>query len=311
MKILISGSLAFDYIMRFPGRFKEHILPENIHILNVAFTIDRLDKNFGGTAGNIAYTMKLLSGDPFILSTLGKDAGEYEKHLDDAGISREGATTFEDLFTASAYIMTDADDNQITAFYPGALAKAGASPVPDGEFGLAILAPNWKPAMERHAKECKERDIPFIFDPGQQITSFTGEELLTVFRDSSGFIGNDYELEMVMQKTGKSHEELLAMTGLLIKTLGPKGSIIYTKESVIEVPARELKEVVDPTGAGDAYRAGFFTAYTRKLPLETCARVGSIAASFAIEKMGTQNHTFTAEEFATRYKETYGEEPSL
>ncbi|MEK7083683.1 MAG: carbohydrate kinase family protein [Patescibacteria group bacterium] len=308
MPILISGSLAYDYIMDFPDSFKNHILPDQMHILNVCFVVDQLKKNFGGTAGNIAYTMKLLGGNPLILGTIGNDGNEYLHHLLAHGIAAENITQNKDTLTASAHITTDKDDNQITAFFAGANTRPADLPFPKNEkISFAIISPTHKDVMIRHAKECAERRIPFCFDPGQQITALSPQELMLLIGQAKFLVANDYEMKMIEEKTGWGETELLNHVQTTITTLGEKGSIIRTKDEYITIDPCPPESVEDPTGAGDAYRAGFFSAYANGLPLETCGRVGSVAAVYAIESYGTQNHSFTHDEFAKRYEQTYHE----
>jgi len=294
--ILISGSLAYDYIMDFPDSFKNHILPDHIHMLNVSFVVDKLEKNFGGTAGNIGYTMKLLDGNPIVFASLGKDADTYLDHF----------KTLE--MNTSAYITTDKDDNQITAFYPGAGNESTELHVSDvtEKPTFAIIGPSAKEVMIQHAKECYEAKIPFCFDPGQQITTLSPQELMAIIGQATFLIGNDYEMKLMEEKTGWDGREILNHVEVLVTTLGSKGSVITTKEELIEIPAPAAESVEDPTGAGDAYRAGFFSAYAKGKDLKTCGQIGSVAALYAIEKYGTQNHAFTLEEFEQRFERVYG-----
>lgn len=306
--ILLSGSLAYDYIMNFPDSFRHHILPDQIHILNVCFVVDQLEKNFGGTAGNIAYTMKLLGGEPIALGVLGTDGESYQKHLSDSGIDTTQIKTSDQKLTASAYVTTDQDDNQITAFYSGAGDEAAELSIGDVSEtpSFAIISPTKKEAMIRHAKECYERRIPFCFDPGQQITALSPQEVMMLVGQAKFLIGNDYEIKLIEQKTGWDEQELLNHVEVLIKTLGEKGSVVLTKEETIDILPCPPTSMDDPTGAGDAYRAGFFTGHTKGLDLKTCGQIGSVAAAYAIEHYGTQNHAFTIEEFRKRYEGVYG-----
>lgn len=311
--ILLSGSLAYDYIMNFPDSFRHHILPDQIHILNVCFVVNKLEKNFGGTAGNIAYTMKLLGGDPLILGVLGMDGQPYAAQLLAQSISTSQIRTSGEKLTASAYVTTDQDDNQITAFYSGAGDEAMELSIDDMAEtpSFAMISPAKKEAMIRHAKECYEQKIPFCFDPGQQITALLPQEVMRIVGQAKFLIGNDYEIKLIEQKTGWDEQELLNHVEVLIKTLGEKGSIILTKKEMIDIAPCPPLSMDDPTGAGDAYRAGFFTAYTKGLDLKTCGQVGSVAAAYAIEHYGTQNHAFTIEEFRKRYAGVYGENCDL
>lgn len=311
MSILLSGSLAYDYIMDFPDSFKNHILPDHIHILNVCFVVDELKKNFGGTAGNIAYTMKLLGADPIILSTLGSDGEEYLNHFRSHDITTDFITMQKEKLTASAHITTDKDDNQITAFFTGTLNYGLDQSINDvkTDASLALLSPNKKEVTIKHAKECYEKKLPFVFDPGQQVTAFTDRELMQVIGQATFLIGNDYEMKLIEQRTGWGTRELLDHVEVLIITLGAEGSVIITKDARWEIPACAPLSVEDPTGAGDAYRAGFFSAYATGQDLETCGQIGSVAATYAIEQYGTQNHAFTKDEFDARFERTYGKKP--
>jgi adenosine kinase len=313
MSIFVSGSLAYDYIMDFPDSFKNHILPDQLHILSVSFMVNRLEKSLGGTAGNIAYTIKLLNGEPVVASALGPDSSDYMTRFKKLGINTQSIIEDEKLLTASAYITTDRDDNQITAFYPGPLERAKElviekiSPRPS----LALISPTNKEAMVQHARTCKELGIKVVFDPGQQIIAFTGEELQQMVRLSHLVIGNDYEMKLLEERTGWKPADLLKETQIIITTLGEKGAVIATSEGAIEIAPCKPASVDDPTGAGDAWRAGFCVAYEKGLPLKTCGQMGSVAASFAIETFGTQAHTFTKEEFNDRYLRTFNEPVNL
>ena len=309
MSILISGSLAYDYIMDFPDSFKNHILPDQIHILNVCFVVEQLNKNYGGVAGNIGYTMKLLGGDPIVFSPIGKDGGDYISYLKKAGINTDYIPVSEERLTSSAHITTDKDDNQITAFYNGALTEASnlsiSSVKEDVKFTL--ISPTDKNAMIKHAKECYDLKIPFCFDPGQQITAFSPQELMAVIGQAKFLIGNDYEMKLIQEKTGWDMNEMLNHAEVLITTLGDKGSVITTKDQIFEIGVCPPISVDDPTGAGDSYRAGFFTAYAEGHDYQTCGQMGAVASTYAIENYGTQEHKFTLDEFKQRYNDTFGE----
>lgn len=309
MKILISGSLAYDYIMDFPDSFKNHIIPDHIHILNVSFVVDELKKNFGGTAGNIAYTMKLLGGNPHICGSLGNDAQEYIAHFTSYGIDTDYISISKTTNTASAHIVTDKDDNQITAFYPGALNDIPE--IPEELFAsnieLAIISATKKESMIAHAKTCYEKKIPMVFDPGQQMTALDPRELCMLIGQAEFLISNDYEMKLMEEKTDWDTHEMLNHVKIVVITHGEKGSSIRTRDEYIEIAPCPPLSVEDPTGAGDAYRAGFFAMYTKGRDLKTCGQAGSVAATYAVEHYGTQNHLFTLEEFEKRYKETYRE----
>ena len=313
MSVLLSGSLAYDYIMDFPDSFKNHIMPDQLHILNVCFVVNKLEKNFGGTAGNIAYTMNLLAVNPIILCPLGNDSNDYIAHLKKNKININYIPSNNKIMTSSVQITTDKDNNQISAFYAGAGNGAKDLKVKSIKeaLDLALISPNQKEAMISHAKECTELNIPFCFDPGQQITALSSQELILIIEQAKFLIGNDYELKLIQEKTGWDMNEILKNVEVVITTLGSKGSLINTKDQVIEVGICVPNSVEDPTGAGDAYRSGFFSAYLQGLNYTTCGQVGSVAATYAVEHYGTQNHTFTIDEFKQRYKESFGEPLSL
>ncbi len=310
MSILVSGSLTYDHIMNFPDSFRNHILPEQIHILNVGFTVDRLETSRGGTASNIAFTMKLLGADPIIVSAIGKDGTEYLKYLDELGLSIKYILKDDKKLTASAHITTDVDDNQITAFYNGALDLAEElSPRSiSEEVELALISPMPRAVMIKHLKECFELGLETVFDPGQQITVFNEQNLKTMISQAHFVIGNDYEIKLLERRAGWDAAEILRNTKVLITTLGERGSVIaLANGETIEIAPCPPRSFDDPTGAGDAYRAGFFTGYELGFNWKTCGQMGSVAASYAIETRGTQEHTFSREEFCDRYQKTYQE----
>ncbi len=311
MAILVSGSLVYDHIMNFPDSFKNHIMPEQIHILNVCFMVDKLERSWGGTAGNIAFTMKMLGGEPLLLSVLGKDGRDYLEFMKEFGIKTDYILSDKKRATASAYITTDADDNQITAFFGGPLAMAKDNNIRDfvkEKFNLAIVSPTDKEVMMQHVKECKEMGVKVIFDPGQQMTAFSEIELKKMISQSEFVIGNDYEIKLLQERTGWSEEEILKNTNVLITTLGEHGSIVKTADGeTISAGVCAPLSFDDPTGAGDAYRAGFFVGYEKGFDWKICAQMGAVAASYAIETYGTQEHKFTKEEFCQRYEKAFGE----
>jgi len=313
MPILLSGSIAYDYIMDFPDSFKNHILPDQIHILSVAFAVEKMQKNYGGTAANIAYSIKLLGGDPLIFAPIGSDGKEYLEYFKNFGIDTDYISPSKDLLTSSAHIITDKDDNQITAFYAGAGIEADKLDVNNikKDIKIALICAAKQTAMIAHAKQCFDLKIPICFDPGQQITALSPQEVAAILGQSKFLIVNDYEMKLVQEKTGWDGEELLNHVEVLITTLGSKGSVIRTKNEIFEIAACPPQSVDDPTGAGDAYRSGFFTGYVRGFDYKTCGQMGSVAATYAVEKYGTQNHKFTIEEFEKRYKNTYSQTLSL
>jgi adenosine kinase len=302
MKILISGSLAYDRIMDFPGRFSDHILPEKIHVLNVAFTVNGLTEKFGGTAGNIAYSLALLGEKPIILSTIGRDYHNYYEWLEEHNIICEGIRIVDDELTACAYITTDQSDNQITGFNPGAMKHRMTFDLEklDPDDTIAIVAPGNFDDMVGLCQEYKSRGIRYIFDPGQQLTSFDKESILNCIDGAYILITNDYELEMIMEKTGLDRDALLTKVSIIITTLGELGSRVCALDRVIEIPPVKIAKAVDPTGAGDSYRSGLIKGLVDGLDVEKCAAMGSACASFAVEYLGTQEHHFTIEEFQKR-----------
>jgi len=314
MSILISGSLVYDHIMDFPDRFKNHILPDNIHILNVCFTVDKLGKSKGGTLGNIAYSLKLLGADPIVVSSVGQDGEEYIEYLNKLGLGTDKITKDKKLFTASCYITTDLDDNQITAFYNGAL---GCAPdiffkKKDKKPKWSIISPTQKKVMIKHLSQCVGLGIKTIFDPGQQIPAYSDKELKKAINQADVLIGNDYEIKMIMKRTGLGKKEILKKIEIVVTTYGERGSRIDTRDGQeILVEACRPKKIVDPTGAGDAYRAGFLLGLDKGYNLRGCGRLGSVAASFAIEKYGTQEHKFSLASFRERYKVSYREDVKL
>lgn len=307
MAALICGSLAYDTIMVFNDQFKNHILPEKVHILNVSFQVPEMRREFGGCAGNIAYNLKLLGGDPLPLGAVGRDFGPYAEWMDRCGINRRYIKVCEDTFTAQAFITTDRDDNQITAFHPGAMNRSHEVRVTAADrVKLGIVAPDGREGMIQHARQFAEAGIPFIFDPGQGMPLFDGEDLLGFLEQATWVTLNDYEAELMQQRTGKSLKDLAGYTKGLIVTLGSRGSRIYTDGRAFEIPPAAVTAVKDPTGCGDAYRAGLLYGLLNDLDWETTGRIASLMGAIKIERHGTQNHRFTREEFATRFRRSFG-----
>jgi adenosine kinase len=304
MSILVSGSLAYDYIMDFPDSFGNHILPEKLHMLRVSFVVGNMEKNLGGTAGNIAHTIKLLGGDPHVIGTLGKDGKEYAESLKEKGINAKLVTKSKKKLTTTAHITTDKDNNQITAFYGGAGDESLDTEVA-GTHKLALVTPTKKESMLKHALQCFEQNIPFIFQPAQQLTALSQQELLAMIGQATILIGNDYEMQLISEKTGWTEEELKKHVDILITTLGSEGSKIQTDENTFMIATCPPSSVEDPTGAGDAYSAGFAWGYAEGFDLETCGMIGAVAATYAIEQYGTQNHNYTVEEFEDRFEKTF------
>lgn len=315
MSIYVSGSLAFDRIMDFPGKFSDHILPEKIHILNVCFAINGLRENFGGTAGNIAYTLSLLGEKPAIVATAGRDFEGYREWLRKNGIVDSHIEIVDEELTAGAYITTDQSDNQITAFNPGAMGHATgfdvAAVAEEGAF--AIISPGNLDDMHRFALAYGERKIPCIFDPGQSIPGWTGERLGEAIASAETLISNDYELEMIKEKTGLSRDEIVALAGKVITTRGEEGSEVLVREGsstkIVRVAPAPVDEVRDPTGAGDAFRAGFIRGLRQGSDIVHAAHMGSVSAAWAVESYGTQTFSFTPAEFSDRFRKVFGTDP--
>ncbi len=305
--ILVSGSLAYDRIMDFDGYFRDHFIAEGLHNINVSFLVSPPNVEFGGCAGNIAYTLSLFKESVDIVDSAGNDFERYRVRLSELGVNTDTIQTYDDMPTASAYIMTDKDDNQITAFSEGASARSYEKEIDVKKYDIAILGTASIETTLRVAHACKEAGTPYIFDPSQKLTAFSGEELRECTEGAKILIVNDYELKMLCEKTEWSEPDLLTKVETLVVTLGKNGSRVVTKDGEENVPAVGVEKIIDPTGAGDAYRAGFLKGYIREKSLVVCAKMGSIAAAYAIECYGTQNHTFTKDEFDARYLTTHGE----
>lgn len=291
MHTLICGSLAFDTIMVFQDQFKNHILPDKIHQLSVAFYVPEMRREFGGTAGNIAYNLQLLDGKPLIMATVGEDFSTYQDWLNQHKLSAEHIKTIANSFTAQAFITTDLDDNQITAFHPGAMVESHQNSVKDAkEISLAIIAPDGRDGMFQHAKECFDAGIPFMFDPGQGLPMFNGEDLMHFIEMATYLAVNDYEAQVLQDKTGLTLEQLASKVKALIVTLGANGSHIYADGQRHEVPCVKAKEIVDPTGCGDAYRAGLLYGIANGWDWVTCGRLASTMGAIKIASRGGQNH---------------------
>ena len=302
MNIIISGSLAYDRIMDFPGYFSDHILPEKIHVLNVSFTVNSLIEKFGGTAGNIAYALSLLGENPIILATVGRDYHRYFEWLTENKIACDNIKVIEEELTAGAYITTDQADNQITGFNPGAMKHPSSFNFDkvNPEESIAIIAPGNLEDMMNYSVTYKAMGIDYIFDPGQSLPMWDSQDLIQCIEGSKIMVSNDYELGLIINKTGLDRNGLLQRTNSIISTLGELGSRVYTPDCEIDIPAIKPKEVVDPTGAGDAYRAGLIKGLIQGRSMEQSARMGSVCASFAIECHGTQEYYFSLMEFEQR-----------
>ena len=306
---LICGSVAYDTILQFQDRFKSHILPDKIHILNVSFLVPDMRREYGGCAANIAYGLKLLGDRGVPMATAGHDFAPYRERMVAQGIAVDHIRVVDGTFTAQAFITTDLDDNQITAFHPGAMQQAHLNQVSDAGSGIAlgIVAPDGRQAMIEHAAQFAAAKIPFIFDPGQGLPMFGAEELKSFIAQARWVAVNDYEWGMLQQKTGFSVSDITAQVDALVVTRGAEGSIVYTKGRTLTVPCARPLAVVDPTGCGDAYRAGLIHGLLHGLDWETIGRVASLMGAIKIELRGPQNHSFTEGEFERRYRDNFGQ----
>ncbi|MGD9047703.1 MAG: carbohydrate kinase family protein [Anaerolineae bacterium] len=314
MSIIVTGSVAFDYLMSFPGRFSEHILPEQIHQVSLSFLVDSMHKQRGGCAPNIAYTLALLGERPTVMATVGQDFGEYRAWLESVGVDTSATIEVEDEFTSSFFVNTDQDNNQIASFYIGAMGKADRLSFHDldhEKVDVAIISPNAPAAMVKYARECQELGVPYIYDPSQQIVRLGGDELLAGTRGARMLIVNEYEFGMLKNKTGLSDDELLAQPDITIITLGEEGSRIYVEDQVLQIPVVPPTRLVEPTGVGDAYRGGVIKGLLGGYPWETTGRMAALAATYVLEHQGTQSHRYTLDEFAERYRQTFGDASEL
>jgi len=303
MSTIVTGSIAFDYLMSFPGKFTEHFLPEHMSRVSLSFLVDSMDKRRGGCAPNIAYTLALLGEKPRLMGTAGQDFDDYRRWLEAAGVDTSLVKDVSDKFTASFFCSTDSENNQIASFYTGAMANAGElsfRTVPDCR--LVIISPNDPGAMVQYAEECRTLGIPYIWDPGQQCARMSGDELRDGLEGSAIVICNDYEFELIRQKTGLDEAAVVAGTGALIVTHGEHGCIVHQKTREFAVPAVPPRSIVDPTGVGDAFRGGLLKGLATGADLEVACRLGSVAATYALEHLGGQSHAYTREEFRTRYE---------
>lgn len=308
MRALICGSFAYDNIMVFGDKFKNHILPDKVHILNVCFLVPEMRREFGGCAGNIAYNLSLLGGEPVPMGTVGEDFGPYARWMEERGISQEHLKVVKGTFTAQAFVTTDLDDNQITAFHPGAMNFAHENSVAAaGEVAVGMVSPDGREGMIQHAREFAEAGIPFIFDPGQGLPMFTGEELIDFIDQAAWLTVNDYEWELIHKRTGLTQEEVASRLKALIITRGSEGSWIYNNgDAPIEIPVARPKELNDPTGCGDAYRAGLLYGIINGMEWETTGRLAALMGALKIEKHGTQNHRPGLQEIQDRFAENFG-----
>ncbi len=304
-EIVISGSIAYDYLMRFPGRFTEYLIPDQLHQVSLSFLVDEMTKHWGGVAANIAFTMALLGMKPKLMGTVGRDFGDYRLWLEGVGVDCSTVSELTDVFTASFFVNTDLDNNQIASFYGGAMNYARnfrLEHVFDGTPDLVVISPNDPLAMVNLAEECRSRGIRFIYDPSQQVPRLDGADLRRGIEGSYAMVVNGYESEVIFEKTGLTLADLRKEIEILIITRGKQGSHIYTNGDVIEIPAFPARMIKDPTGGGDAYRAGFLCGLAHGIPLDVAGMMGSLSATYVLENVGTQSHKFTIEEFISRYR---------
>ena len=307
MSALICGSLAYDTIMVFPDQFKNHILPDKVHILNVSFLVPRMRREFGGCAGNIAYNLKLLGGHPIPMATVGQDFAPYREHFESFGIELSHVKAIDGLFTAQAFITTDLDDNQITAFHPGAMMRSFENHVADvADVGFGIVGPDGYEAMLQNSRDFAELGIPHIFDPGQAMPLFNGAELTRMIEQATYVTVNDYESNLIQERTGLSEKQIAERVQAYIVTRGPAGSEMHTRAGMVQVPAATAMRVVDPTGCGDAYRAGLIYGLMNDMDLATTGRIASLMGALKIENLGPQNQRFTFAEFAEQFRQQFG-----
>ncbi len=310
-RVLVSGSIAYDRIMDFPGLFKDSFLPDKLHNINVSFAVEGFSENFGGTAGNIAYSLALLGIEPKIIATAGSDFEHYKAHLKSMNIDPASVHIDSKAFTSSAFITTDKADNQIAAFSFGA-GNTPYAPLPETEGVVcAHIGAGCPSDMQILPEHYRSHNIPYFYDPAQQIPTLSAGDLQNGITGAAALFGNDYELGLIIEKTGWDEKTLLTKTPVIVTTFGENGSRVLTKEGEMRIGSVPKSEVVDPTGAGDAYRAGYIAGFLHALPLDACIKLGSTVAAYAVEKYGTQNHKFTKEELATRYKDAYQEECPL
>ncbi len=314
MDIIITGSIAYDYLMRFPGHFADHFIGDQLHQVSLSFLVEDMTKHWGGVAANITYTMALLGLRPRLMGTVGRDFGDYREWLERAGVDTSTVRQIDDVFTASFFVNTDLDNNQIASFYSGAMAQAKYYNLADAitsKPDLVLVSPNDPQAMRNLTKECREKGIRFIYDPSQQVPRLTGDELSEDMAGAYAMIVNAYEAEVISKKTGKNLDQLRQMIPILVITQGKNGSHIYTDDKLIEVAAFPPNEIKDPTGGGDAFRAGLIRGIVAGWPLQLCAEVGSLCATYVLEHVGTQNHHFTLPEFVERFRTQHNDDRVL
>lgn len=314
MRVVIAGSIAYDYLMRFPGRFTDHLLPDKLESISLSFLVDSMVRQRGGVAPNIAYTLKLLGGDPVIFGTVGQDFGDYRAWLASHRISTDHIIEIEDDFTASFFVSTDEAQNQIANFYTGAMAHSRHHTLASrglGDADMVVISPSDPASMLNLATESREANIPFLYDPSQQTARLSGEDLRKSIPGATYLMVNEYEIAMIQDKTGWSLDQLVDSVEHLVVTEGEKGSTIHSKGQRTRIPTAKPGDIVEPTGAGDAFRGGFLAALSADLPHEVAGRIGALCSVYVLEQMGTANHHFGIDEFSERYEKNFGQEPGL
>jgi adenosine kinase len=307
MAIVVTGSLGYDYIMGFPGKIEDRIMPDKIHTISLSLLTDRLHKQFGGTAGNIAYSLKLLGQEPIILTYAGNDFAPYKAFLHKNKMTSSYIAVDRTMVSGTYFVVTDRDDNQIGAYYKGALVRTPSLRLQKVHtpFDFVVISPNEPQAMVRYVEECTKRHIRYMYDPAFQIGNFSKKELRNGISHATIVVGNDYEISLLEKRASLTHPQLLRMTPIVITTLGSKGSLIESKGKRVVVAPAKAKHIVDPTGAGDAYRSGFLAGFVKGFDLKTCGQMGSVAAVYTVEMYGTQTHRFSKKAFSLRYKENF------
>jgi adenosine kinase len=308
MAIVLTGSVAFDYLMTFPGSFKEQILPEKLHTISLSFLVDNMTRQRGGISPNIAYTLALLGEKPEILATVGQDFEEYRTWLESKGVNTANIKVIPEKFTASFFETTDVENNQIASFYTGAMADAGQVSIKclkPGEADYVVISPNDPGAMDQYVRECVEMGIPYLYDPSQQVARNDHAELRRGVENAHALFCNDYEYELLQKHTGLSSADIEKTVKLLVVTLGEKGAVVKSEGKAYEIPIVPADKIVDPTGVGDAFRGGFLRGYRMGFDLQTCGQMGALAATYVLEQKGTQNHHYSIDEFIKRYREHF------
>ena len=314
MDLIITGSIAYDYLMRFPGHFSEHLIKDQLHQLSVSFLVDDMTKHWGGNAANIAYSAALLGLKPHVMGTVGRDFPDYRAWLESAGVDTSTVRQIDEVFTASFFVNTDLDNNQIASFYTGAMAYAKNFSLADvyaSKPDMVVISPNDPTAMVNLARECRERGIHFLYDPSQQVPRLSGDDLREGMQGAYALVVNAYESEVIQQKTGYTLSDLQDAVEILVITQGADGVYIYHNGELVTVPAFPVEHVADPTGAGDAFRGGFLRGLASGWPLQMAAKTGSLCATYALEQTGTQNHHFSLAEFTARFRQSADDEGLL